>query len=49
MRGALLQMTSGIAPAANLHGLVDAVARAGAEGAAMLFTPEPVLKWSNSC
>jgi len=40
MRAALLQMTSGIDPAANARTLVDAVARAAAGGAAMLFTPE---------
>jgi deaminated glutathione amidase len=40
MKAALLQMTSGIDPADNMRVLVDAVARASAEGAAMLFTPE---------
>ncbi|WP_225206676.1 carbon-nitrogen hydrolase family protein [Novosphingobium huizhouense] len=40
VRVALLQMTSGIDPAANAATMVDAVARAGSEGAAMLFTPE---------
>ena len=40
MRAALLQMTSGIDPAANAATLVDAVHRAAGEGAAMLFTPE---------
>ena len=40
MRAALLQMTSGIDPAANARVLVDAVVRAAGEGAAMLFTPE---------
>lgn len=37
---ALLQMTSGIAPAANAATLANAIAEAAAEGAAMLFTPE---------
>ncbi len=40
MRAALLQMTSGIDPAANAACLVDAIARAKSGGAAMLFTPE---------
>ena len=40
MRAALLQMTSGVDPAANARVLVDAVERAAGEGAAMLFTPE---------
>jgi predicted amidohydrolase len=40
MRAALLQMTSGIDPAANARVLVDAVKQAAAGGAAMLFTPE---------
>jgi deaminated glutathione amidase len=40
MRAALLQMTSGIDPAANAATLVEAVARAAGEGAVMLFTPE---------
>lgn len=40
MRAALLQMTSGIDPAANARVLVDAVARATGEGALMLFAPE---------
>lgn len=40
VRIALLQMTSGIDPAANAATLTDAVARAAGEGAAMLFTPE---------
>jgi predicted amidohydrolase len=40
MRAALLQMTAGIDPAANAATLVDAVARAKAGGADMLFTPE---------
>ncbi|MET3725484.1 carbon-nitrogen hydrolase family protein [Sphingomonas trueperi] len=39
-RAALLQMTSGIDPAANAATLVAAVAQAKAGGAAMLFTPE---------
>lgn len=40
MRAALLQMTTGIDPAANARRIADAVARAGGEGAAMLFSPE---------
>jgi predicted amidohydrolase len=40
MKIALLQMTSGSAPAVNAATLVDAVEAAGAAGAAMLFTPE---------
>lgn len=40
MKAALLQMTSGIDPAANAETLVDAIGRAAGEGAAMLFTPE---------
>ncbi|GAA0299855.1 carbon-nitrogen hydrolase family protein [Sphingomonas oligophenolica] len=40
MKIALLQMTSGIDPAANARTIVDAVAAAAAGGAAMLFTPE---------
>jgi len=40
VRIALLQMTSGIDPAANAAVLVDAVADAAAGGAQMLFTPE---------
>ena len=40
MRVALAQMTSGIDPAVNALMLVDAVAQARAQGAAMLFTPE---------
>ena len=40
MKAALLQMTSGVDPAANAAVLVDAVTRAAGEGAAMLFTPE---------
>lgn len=39
-RAALLQMTTGIDPAANAATIVDAVASARSEGAAMLFTPE---------
>ena len=40
MRAALLQMTSGVDPATNAAVLVEAVAQAAGEGAAMLFTPE---------
>jgi predicted amidohydrolase len=40
VRIAVLQMTSGIDPAANAATIAEAVARAGGEGAAMLFTPE---------
>lgn len=40
MKAALLQMTSGIDPAANAAVLVDAITRSADEGAAMLFTPE---------
>jgi predicted amidohydrolase len=40
MRAALLQMTSGVDPAANRRTLVQGVADAAAGGAAMLFTPE---------
>lgn len=40
MKAAILQMTSGIDPAANAAVLTDAVAQAAARGAAMLFTPE---------
>ena len=40
MKAALLQMTSGIDPAANAAILIEALARAAGEGAAMLFTPE---------
>ena len=40
MRIALLQMTSGIDPAANAATMVSAVAEAAAGGAVMLFTPE---------
>ncbi len=39
-RIALLQMTSGIDPAANARTIAAAAGQAGAEGAAMLFTPE---------
>ena len=39
-RIALLQMTTGIDPAANAQTLVRAVEEAAAGGAAMLFTPE---------
>ncbi len=40
MKLALLQMTAGIDPDANAAILVDAMERAAAGGAAMLFTPE---------
>lgn len=40
MRAALFQMTSGIDPAANADAIVAMIARAKAEGADMLFTPE---------
>lgn len=40
VRVALLQMTSGVDPAANAATMEVAVAKAAAEGAAMLFTPE---------
>jgi len=40
MKIALLQMTSGIDPAANARTITEAVAEAAAGGAAMLFTPE---------
>lgn len=40
MQIAVLQMTSGIDPAANAATIVDAVERAGAGGARVLFTPE---------
>jgi predicted amidohydrolase len=40
MRVALLQMTSGIDPATNAHGLVRAIADAKLDGAEMIFTPE---------
>ncbi|OAN67187.1 carbon-nitrogen hydrolase family protein [Sphingomonas sp. TDK1] len=39
-RAALLQMTSGIDPAANARTLVEAIAQAKSGGAAMVFTPE---------
>ena len=42
-RIAVLQMTSGIDPAANAATIVDALAQARAGGAAMLFTPEMAL------
>jgi deaminated glutathione amidase len=40
MKAALLQMTSGIDPAANARTLIEGVEKAKAGGAAMLFTPE---------
>lgn len=40
MRAALLQMTSGIDPAANAATIVAAITRAKGEGADILFTPE---------
>lgn len=40
MRAALLQMTSGVDPAATARTLVQGIADAAAGGAAMLFTPE---------
>jgi len=40
MRIALAQMTSGIDPAANAQSVADAVVKAAAGGATMLFTPE---------
>jgi predicted amidohydrolase len=40
MRAAILQMNSGIDPAANAHAIVAAVAEARAGGADILFTPE---------
>ena len=40
MRIGVLQMTSGIDPAANARTLVDAVERTAAAGAGILFTPE---------
>lgn len=40
MRAALFQMTSGIDPAANGDAIAEMAARAKAEGADMLFTPE---------
>jgi predicted amidohydrolase len=39
-KAAVLQMTTGIDPAANARVLVEAIERAAGEGAAMLFTPE---------
>lgn len=39
-RAAVLQMQSGIDPAANVKTMIEAVAEAKAGGAAMLFTPE---------
>jgi len=42
MRAAILQATSGIDPANNAKMLVDAIARAKAGGADMIFTPEMV-------
>ncbi len=39
-RIAILQMTSGIDPEKNAATIADAAARAAAEGASMLFTPE---------
>ncbi|MFZ2995275.1 carbon-nitrogen hydrolase family protein [Sphingobium sp.] len=40
MRAALFQMTSGVDPAVNAAAIVDAIGRAKAGGADMLFTPE---------
>ena len=40
MRAAVLQMTSGIDPAANAAAIVEAVRQAAEQGADMLFTPE---------
>ncbi|MFS2109917.1 carbon-nitrogen hydrolase family protein [Sphingomonas sp. Sphisp140] len=40
MKASLLQMTSGIDPAANARTITDGVAKAATEGSAMLFTPE---------
>ncbi|API59563.1 nitrilase [Tardibacter chloracetimidivorans] len=40
MRAAIIQTTSGIDPAANVHDLVQALAKAAGEGAEMAFTPE---------
>jgi deaminated glutathione amidase len=40
MRAAIFQMTSGIDPAANAAAIADMAARAKADGADMLFTPE---------
>ena len=42
MRAAILQSTSGIDPAANAAMVSDAIARAGEQGADMLFSPEMV-------
>ncbi|MCB2067876.1 MAG: carbon-nitrogen hydrolase family protein, partial [Erythrobacter sp.] len=39
-RIALLQMTSGVDPAANAREICQAAERAAGEGASMLFTPE---------
>jgi predicted amidohydrolase len=39
-RAALFQMTSGVDPEANAAAIVAAIREAGADGAAMLFTPE---------
>jgi predicted amidohydrolase len=43
MRVALLQMTSGVDPAANADAIAAAAHRAAAEGAGILFTPEMAL------
>ncbi|HWV12596.1 MAG TPA: carbon-nitrogen hydrolase family protein, partial [Sphingobium sp.] len=40
MRAAILQMTSGIDPAANAAAIVEAVGQAAGQGTDMLFTPE---------
>lgn len=40
MKASLLQMTSGIDPVANARTIADGVAKAAADGSAMLFTPE---------
>lgn len=40
MKASLLQMTSGIDPAANARTVADGIAQAAAEGSGMLFTPE---------
>ncbi len=40
MKAMLLQMTSGIDPAANGRAIVDAIAATARDGGAMLFTPE---------
>lgn len=40
---ALLQMTSGITPAANVDAIISAMKEASAQGAAILFTPEMAL------